>query len=691
MIKKFLMPAATLACLLSCNNGNVPPPPPDPTPVTVISSTPNGTPFVGTFGGNGLPGLLQGTPQEFNGVCGVTIDAAGNVYVADRNNHKIRKITTPGYDMVLAGSGTAGYAEGTGASAQFSSPAGVALDAAGNVYVADAGNHRIRKITTAGVVSTLAGSGTPGLVNGTGTLASFNSPIALTVDPAGNVYVADQGNHVIRKITPAGTVSTLAGTGAPGFTEGPAAAAQFSSPSGVVMNAAGILYVADRENHRIRRIANGIVTTLAGNGVAGFGDGPPNFTQFNAPYGVALDLAGNVLVADELNQRIRKITPGGLTSTIAGSGAAGFADGPVDAAQFNSPTALAVDSAGTIYIADPLNQRIREIWFGKLVSSPAGSTQGYADGAGANAKFSTLSDIDVDASGNMYILDAGNYRVRKITPAGTVSTLAGTGVAGSVNGAGNVAQFKGGTGIAVDGAGNVYVSDGNNAVRKITPDGQVSTLAGTGTSGYVDGPGNIAQFNLAYGIDADAAGNVYVADLLNNRVRKITPAGVVNTVAGSGLPGYRDGPADSAQFSSPSGVAVDPSGNLYVAEGTQRIRKITPSGMVSTLAGTGANGFMDGPGNIAQFWMILGKLRCDAAGNIYVADNWNSCVRKITPAGVVSTIVRANAFLTLGPAPHLDDGPTNVARFNGVNGVAVDASGAVYTTELYNYRIRKIQ
>jgi len=688
MIKKILLPAAILACLLSCNN-NTPPdiPPTDITPVPVTSTTANGVPFVATFAGNGVPGLVHSTPQEFNGVCGVAIDAAGNMYVADRNNHMIRKFTVPGVEFVVAGSGNPGYADGLGASAQFSSPTGVAVDAVGNVYVADAGNHRIRKITAAGVVSTLAGSGTPGLVNGTGTLASFNSPMALTIDAAGNVYVADQGNHVIRMITSAGAVSTLAGTGTPAFLDGPAASAQFSSPSGVVMNMAGILYVADRDNHRIRKIVNGIVTTLAGNGVAGFGDGPPNFTQFNAPYGVALDLAGNIFVADKLNQRIRKITPGGLTSTIAGSGAAGFANGSGDVAKFNSPTSLAVDSAGTIYVADPLNQRIREIWYGKLVSTPAGSIPGYADGADTLAKFGSTHGVAVDATGNLYVADGFNNRIRKITPAGVVSTLAGTGAPGNTDGGTGVATFKEPVDVAVDGAGNVYVADGlNNLVRKVTPAGMVSTLP---SSGPVP-PGTQAAINFPAALALDGAGNLYVADMSNNMIRKITPSGAVSVLAGSGVSGYLDGPAASAQFKAPSGVAVDPAGNVYVADLNNRIRKITPAGVVSTLAGSGVAGMLDGPPNVAQFNFLLSKITVDASGNVYVADSWNNRIRKVTPAGVVSTV--AGKITTFGLfVVRNGDGPSNLADFNQPMAIAVDAAGTLYVGDFYNYRIRKIQ
>ncbi len=315
--------------------------------------------LVTTLAGTGASGTTDGTNlAEFSGPFGVAVDAAGNVYVADFFNHRIRKITAAGVVSTLAGS-TYGYFDGIGAAAQFYGPRGVAVDAAGNVYVADSGNNRIRKITAAGEVTTLAGQSTAGTTDATGIAAQFNTPRGVAVDVVGNVYVADTGNHRIRKITPVGAVSTLAGSTG-GYLDATGTAAQFNLPAGVAVDTAGNVYVADTENHRIRKItAAGVVTTLAG-GLPGTTDATGTAAQFNTPTGVAVDTAGNLYVADYINHRIRKITPAGVVSTLAGS-TLGYLDGIGAAAQLYGPLGVAVDAAGNLYVADFFNNRIRQI------------------------------------------------------------------------------------------------------------------------------------------------------------------------------------------------------------------------------------------------------------------------------------------------------------------------------------------
>jgi prepilin-type N-terminal cleavage/methylation domain-containing protein len=267
-----------------------------------------------------------------------------------------------GVSTTLAGSGTAGFVDGTGTSAQFNNPNGITVDSSGIIYIADFSNHRIRKITAGGTVSTLAGSGGTGFADGTGTSAVFNYPHGVAVDTSGNVYVADQSNQRIRKITAGGVVTTLAGSGGQGFADGTGTSAAFNYPAGITVDASGNVYVADTNNYRIRKItSSGVVTTLAGSGVSGFADGTGIAAQFFNPTGVAVDSSGNVYVADAQNNRIRKITSSGVVTTLAGSGAAGFADGTGTAAQFNSPGGVAVDALGTVYVADLSNQRIRKI------------------------------------------------------------------------------------------------------------------------------------------------------------------------------------------------------------------------------------------------------------------------------------------------------------------------------------------
>ena len=316
----------------------------------------------------------------------------------------------------LAGNGISGFTDGSAATAQFYGPEGATVDAQGNVYIADTGNSSIRKITPAGTVSTLAGNGTVGFVNGFSTAARFDSPVDVALDGQGNLYVADYGNNCLRKITPGGVVSTFAGTGAIGFADGGPTTAQFNGPNGLVVDGQGIVYVSDYDNNRIRKVLpNGTVSTVAGTGQRGFADGPGSNAQLSGPEGLALDGQGNLYVAEFAGQRIRKITPNGMVSTLAGTG-----------------------------------------------------VRGYADGAGNAAQFYGVAGLALDAHGDLLVADAGNYCIRKVTPAGVVSTVAGTRTAGFADGAAGVAQFQAVSGIVVGAKGSLYVTEYGERIRKIT-------------------------------------------------------------------------------------------------------------------------------------------------------------------------------------------------------------------------------
>jgi gliding motility-associated-like protein len=319
---------------------------------------------VSTFAGSGSIGSANGTgtAASFNSIYGLTLDATGNIYVADCLNQLIRKVLSTAVVSTLAGSGSTGRLDGTSTAASFNNPGGVTTDAAGNVYVGDQTNNLIRKITPAGVVTTFAGTGVSGSNNGNVGVATFNSPAGLVFDASGNLYIADRLNNMIRKITPAGIVSTFAGSGAAGNSNGTGSSATFNGGSGVAVDQSGNIYVADQYNHMIRKITPaGVVTTLAGSGAQGSANGAAATASFYKPFGLTVDYPGNVYVADQFNHLIRKITPAGVVSTIAGTGSIGTADGIGTAASFGYPDGIALDGLGNGYISESLSQKIRKI------------------------------------------------------------------------------------------------------------------------------------------------------------------------------------------------------------------------------------------------------------------------------------------------------------------------------------------
>lgn len=322
-------------------------------------------------------------------------------------------------------------------------------------------------------------------------------------------------------------------------------------------------------------VAHVLVSTVAGNGTQGYLDGPALSAEFQLAWNPAVDASGNIYVSDHYDDRVRKITPAGMVSTLAGTGVPGFKDGPGDSAQFSNLAGITTDAQGNVYVADFSNSRIRKITPAGVVSTFAGGAFGYLDGPAVSAKFLEPWGVTADGQGNFFVADTYNNRIRKISAAGTVSTVAGNGTAGLTDGPAATAQFNYPYGVALDAQGNIYVADTyNNVVRKITSAGVVSTLAGTGVAGFNDGPGATAQFNSVTGITIDNKGNLYVVDNANNRIRMITPAGVVSTIAGNGTGGRVDGPGPTAQFGNPYGICIDTQGNLYVGQNTY-IRKIT--------------------------------------------------------------------------------------------------------------------
>jgi sugar lactone lactonase YvrE len=614
---------------------------------------------------------VDGPPDvaEFHQPNGLAVDKQGNVYVAELWGHTIRKITPDGTASTFAGkAGEAGSADGTGGEARFEFPAGVAFGPDGFIYVADFYNYTIRKISRQAVVTTFAGAaGMAGFVNGVGSDARFSNPSGLGLDRAGNVYVADSFNYAIRKISPDGAVTTFAG-GTRGSKNGKGTEAQFDYPTDLAVDRLGNIYVAENGNNQdVRKInPDGVVTTIATNlyiyGIAvdrnlnvfaalgdrislitdqvtlfaggryGSNDGAGAEAEFGYAQRIGVDRQNNLYVSDTNgfyietpNNIIRKVTPEAVVTTLSGVADEGSRDGLGTTARFFWPRGIVSDAGGTLYIADTQNSTIRKMTPDGTVTTIAGKVQtpGYVDGGAFDARFNNPWAVALDATGNLFIADRDNNVVRKLTPAGEVST-----VAGGYN-------FSSPSGVAADALGNIYVAATNNqTIDQITLPEDVIVLAGSpGHKGNQDGTGRGARFRDPAGLALDSNGNIYVADYDNDNIRKVTPNGVVTTLAGTSRHGSNDGMGTEASFINPSAVAVDAAGNVYVADyGNQTLRKITPSGSTTTLAGTpGSGGWIDATGSEARFALPYG-IAVDAAGNLYVADTYNHSIRRGAPA-----------------------------------------------------------
>lgn len=674
-------------------------------PLAALGQSNYATPYTfTTFAGNNGFGSADGTNSaaRFAYDDGIALDSAGNIYVSDVENDTIRLVTPAGVVTTIAGlAGISGSADGTNSAARFNNPSAVAVDTAGNVYVADYGNDTIREMKLVGtnwVVTTIAGlAGVSGSANGTNSAARFKIPTGVGVDTNGNVYVVDDGNDTIRKLTPSGTnwaVTTMAGVaGAVGNADGMGSLARFAYPEAVAADSAGNLYVTDGDG-TIRMITPaGKVTTIAGlAGAVGSVDGTNSAARFSALGGLDVDSAGNLYVADGGNDTIREVSPVGtnwVVTTIAGlAGSPGSADGTNSVARFNGLQDVAMDSAGNLLVADSVNNTIRQMtpvgtsWVVKTLAGSATGGPGSADGMTSTARFSSPLGASVDSAGNLYVADYINDTIRQVTPAGMVTTLAGlAGVSGTNNGMGSAARFNEPADVAVDSMGNLYVADwSNHTIRQMTPAGTnwvVTTIAGTpGVSGYVSGAGKTARFYYPNGVAVDASNNVYVADTGNAAIRKVIPVGTnwnVTTVSGV--------------FSGPTGIAVGPDGNLYVADYySHTIRKMTPAGVVTIIAGSSGNaGSADGMGSSARF-NYPQYLAVDSATNLYVGDEDNSAIRKVSPAGTTWAVTTL-----AGVAGNLGymDGTGRAAQFDYAIGVAVDNTGALYVTDTGNSTIRK--
>jgi uncharacterized protein (TIGR03437 family) len=610
----------------------------------------------------------------------VAVDSANNVYIADGNGHGIRRINSAGVISAF-------------------SPLDVVdlkVDSAGNVYAAD-GVSTVYKITPAGVATAIAG-GSQGFGgdNGPATAARLNSPEGIAFDSQGNLYIADTDNCRIRKVTPQGTISTIAG-GTCGFNgdNGQATAAQLAFPDSVAVDSAGNIYIA--EELFIRKIiaSSGLITTIAGNGAA-LANGPAISSAIGFEDALAVDAAGNLYIADPDYNLVRVIT-GTNIRTIAGMApggvpATGFSGdgGPGSSAALFNPVGVAVDANGFVYIADQFNQRIRKLDQAFNISTIAGASHyGGDNGSATSALLNLPSSVAMDSNGNIFFADTFNHRVRRITPAGVVTTVAGAGVCGysGDNGPATAAMLCHPFGIAIDSSNNLYIADSvNSVVREVGVNGFISTIVGTGD--YGDSGNNVqanaAQLKFPYGLAVDSAGNLYISDFDANRVRKVTPNRIITNFAGTSDAAFSGdgGLATSAALNSPEALATDAAGNLYIADaGNLRVRKVS-GGIISTIAGT--NKVSSGTSATSTIIGAPGGIAVDAAGNIFISELDFGYVIEVLPDGTILKIAGNGNFAYSG------DGIALNQSLNEPAGLAMDSRGNLVVAERGNSRIREL-
>ena len=709
--------------------------------------------FIDAFAGQTDAGPATAARLRFPRI--VELAADGTLYIADSSNNRIRKVATNGTIATVAGGGP-GFEifsgdGGPATEARIGNPRGMALAADGTLYFSGTDNNRIRKVDTNGIITTVVGDGTacadptaatnPCGDNGAATSAHLGFPRGVALAADGTLYIADRNTHRIRKVDTNGIITTVAGDGTactdptaatnPCGDNGAATSAQLNQPTGIAVTTDGTLYIADKKNNRIRKVAtDGTITTVAGNGTAcadptaatnPCGDnGAATAAQLDESRSVAVDSSGNVYIADRNTHRIRKVATDGTITTVAGTGIAGFSgdDGAATAAQLNFLHDVDVTDDGTLYIADTNNSRIRKVDTSGTITTVAGTgTAGFStgipgffgDGGPAmEALFNDPEGIAVDHNSTLYIADTRNSRIRKVTTDGIITTVAGDGTAsfGGDGGLATAAHLNFPIGVAVTVDSTLYIADtSNHRIRKVAADGTITTVAGDGTAcanptAATDpcgdnGLATAAQLNAPTRLAVASDGTLYIADWKNNRVRKVGSGGIITTVAGDGTASFSGdgGLATAAQLNEPIDLALAADGTLYIAGfGSHRIRKIATDGTISTVAGTGTTGFNREGGPALE--VVLNQPRSVAltpdGGILYIASTGHHIVRAID-----TTAERPTAPITAGTLDFSgfsgDGGLAVRAWFNSPRDIAAAPDGRVYIADTGNQRIRVLR
>src|ERR1022692_2133409 len=632
------------------------------------------------------------TAAQMGAIQGIAVDRLGNLYLSDSDHHRVRKIDTKGVITTIAGTGLAGFSGGGGpaTAAQLNTPYGLAVDRAGALYVADYNNNRVRRIGPDGVISTFAGSGGNASSgdNGPATAAQLLEPRNVAVDAAGTVYISEFGANRVRKVTLNGNIQTAAGTGQQGYSgEGlPAVIAQLSQPAGLAVDRTGALYIADSGNGLVRKVLpDGLISTVLGNT-----PGSRPYIELYTPVAVTVDLNHNLYVADDITI-VHEYTAAGVWSNFAGTGDSGFYGdgGPAAQASLLKIWDLAVDLAGNLYIAD--GGRIREVSNGAIRTIAGDDYLHVGDGASATrSELFNPSALWLDGGGNLLIADTGTERVRKVDSSGIITTLAGTGAAGpGAEGAiAATATLVGPVGVVKDPPGNMLILE-SDRVQQVGADGRIRTVMGTGSHAQsIDGlPPLQTSLVSPNGLCIDRAANVYVADA--HRILKWPPGGMVTTVAGNGLPGLAGDGAQAtlAQLWYPHACTADSFGNLYIADtNNHSIRKVDAGGTITTVAGSGQPGYSGDEGAAASANLSLPQgVAADDNGDIFISDTGNNRIQQVTPDGVIHTIAGTGAASYGG-----DGGAALNAQIYGPAGILLDGAGDLFFADTSNNRVRML-